>query len=55
MVARIFAEMGMKRLFRIILKLIIRTKMRTPRVVRLRGSVVKVDPRAGTPKWTCRD
>lgn len=44
MVARIFAEMGMKRLFKIILKLIVANQDQ-PRTVRLRGAFVPVDPR----------
>jgi hypothetical protein len=45
MVARIFAETGVRRLFRGLLKEIIRHQDR-PRVVRLRNSWVPVDPRA---------
>lgn len=45
MVARVFAEMGMRRLFRIILKLIIQNQDEA-RVISLRGSVSKIDPRS---------
>jgi hypothetical protein len=45
MVARIFAEMGIKRLFRGLLKEVIRHQDR-PRVVRLRNALVPIDPRA---------
>ena len=45
MVARIFAETGIKRLFRGLLKEVIRHQDR-PRVVRLRNEWVPVDPRA---------
>jgi hypothetical protein len=45
MVARIFAETGIKRLFRGLLKEVIRNQDR-PRVVRLRNQWVPVDPRA---------
>lgn len=45
MVARIFAETGMKRLFRGILRLITRHQDQ-PRVVRLRNEWVPMDPRA---------
>lgn len=44
LVARLFAENGMKRLFRGLLKLIVRHQDK-PRVVRLRGKWVQVDPR----------
>lgn len=44
LVARLFAEQGMKRLFKGLLKLIIRHQDQ-PRVVRLRGKWVSVDPR----------
>lgn len=45
MVARIFAETGIKRLFRGLLKEVIRNQDR-PRVVRLRNQWVPIDPRA---------
>ena len=45
MVARIFAETGIKRLFRGLLKEVIRHQDR-PRVVRLRNAWVPIDPRA---------
>jgi hypothetical protein len=44
LVARLFAENGMKRLFKGLLKLIIRHQDQ-PRVVRLRGKWVQVDPK----------
>jgi hypothetical protein len=44
MIARIFAETGMTRLFRGLLKLIIQN-MDAPRLVSLRKTVVKIDPR----------
>jgi hypothetical protein len=44
LVARLFAENGMKRLFKGLLKLICRHQDK-PRVVRLRGKWVEVDPR----------
>lgn len=44
-IARVFAETGMKRLFRGLLKLIVRHQDR-PRVVRLRGEYVEIDPRS---------
>ena len=44
LVARLFAENGMKRLFRGLLKLIVRHQDK-PRVVRMRGKWVEVDPR----------
>jgi hypothetical protein len=45
MVARIFAETGIKRLFRGLLKEVIRNQDR-PRMVRLRNAWVPIDPRA---------
>jgi hypothetical protein len=45
MVARFFAETGMKQLFRIILKLICKHQDQ-PRIVRMRGKFVPIDPRA---------
>jgi hypothetical protein len=44
MIARIFAETGVKRLFKILLRLVCRYQQ-NPRIVRLRGSFVSVDPR----------
>jgi len=44
LVARLFAENGMKRLFKGLLRLIVRHQDK-PRVVRLRGKWVQVDPR----------
>lgn len=44
LVARLFAEQGMKRLFKGLLKLLIRHQ-NAPRVVKLRGKWVSVDPR----------
>jgi hypothetical protein len=44
LIARIFAETGMKRLFRGLLKLLIRHQDK-PRIVRLRGKYVEIDPR----------
>lgn len=44
LVARLFAENGMKRLFRGLLKLIVRHQDQ-PRMLRLRGKWVEVDPR----------
>jgi hypothetical protein len=44
MVARIFAETGIKRMFKGILKMVIRNQDK-PRVVRLRNSWVPIDPR----------
>jgi hypothetical protein len=44
LIARIFAETGMKRLFRGLLKMLVRHQDR-PRVVRLRGEWVEIDPR----------
>ncbi len=45
LIARIFAETGMKDLFKIILKLIT-THQDQPRMVRLRNKFVQIDPRA---------
>lgn len=45
MIARVFAETGMKRLYRGLLKLIVRHQNRA-RVIRLRGQYVEVDPRS---------
>jgi hypothetical protein len=45
LIARIFAEIGMKRLFKGLLRLITRHQDK-PRVVRLRNQWVEVDPRA---------
>jgi hypothetical protein len=45
MIARIFAETGVKQLFLGLLRLVIRNQNRA-RVVRLRGSYVDIDPRA---------
>lgn len=44
LIARLFAENGMKRLFKGLLKMLIRHQDK-PRVVRLRGKWVQVDPR----------
>jgi hypothetical protein len=48
MIARIFAETGVKRLFRLILRLLVAHQPRE-RVVRLRGKWVGVDPRGWDP------
>ena len=45
MIARIFAETGMKRLFKGLLRMVVRNQNRA-RVVRLRNEYVNVDPRA---------
>lgn len=44
LIARIFAETGMKRLFRGLLKLLVRHQDK-PRIIRLRGKYVEIDPR----------
>lgn len=44
MIARIFAETGVKRLFRLILKLLVRHQPRA-RMIRLRNKWVEIDPR----------
>ena len=49
LIARIFAETGMKDLFKIILKLIT-THQDQPRMVRLRNKFVQIDPRAWDAK-----
>ena len=49
LIARIFAETGMKDLFKIILKLIT-THQDQPRMVRLRNKFVQIDPRAWNAK-----
>lgn len=48
MVARIFAETGVKRMFRIILKLV-HTYQQEARIVRLRNQFVPMDPRNWSP------
>ncbi len=48
MIARIFAETGVKRLFRLILKLLVAHQPRE-RVIRLRGQWVPVDPSGWNP------
>lgn len=49
MIARIFAETGVKRLFRLILKLLVAHQPRE-RVIRLRGQWVPVDPSGWNPE-----
>lgn len=51
MVARIFAETGVKDLFRKVLRLLIRHQPRE-RVIRLRNEWVPIDRAGGTPTWT---
>ncbi len=48
MIARIFAETGMKRLFRLILRLLVENQPRA-RMVRLRNQWIEMDPRNWSP------